>query len=48
MEQYRPTYNMVLEANDYTLIEFIKASFFRYQQHPEARRLPPLVPATGQ
>ncbi|MBC8051458.1 MAG: carboxypeptidase-like regulatory domain-containing protein [Sphingobacteriaceae bacterium] len=48
MEQYRPSYNFIVEANDYALISFINSSFQRYKKHPEANRLPPLVPASGQ
>ena len=47
MEQYRPSYNFVVAANDYELIEFIKSSFQRYKINPEANKLPPLVPAGG-
>lgn len=45
MEQYRPTYGFIIQANDYTLIEYIKSTFERYKRHPGANRLPPLVPA---
>ncbi|MGV3508031.1 MAG: hypothetical protein ACO1N7_01985 [Sphingobacteriaceae bacterium] len=48
MEQYRPSYFMVLEANDYDLIEFIKISFKQYQKQPGANRLPPLIETIGQ
>ena len=42
MQQYVPGYNFVIEANDYQLIGFIKASYQRYLQNPSANRLPPL------
>ncbi len=42
MLQYRPSYQFILEANDYSLINFIKASYGRYLQDPAAYRLPPL------
>lgn len=48
MEQYRPSYNFILDANDYVLIEFIKSSYQRYKKMPDANRLPPLNPAKGQ
>ena len=39
MQQYRPTYSFVIEANDYELITFIKTSYQRYLQNPSAHRL---------
>ena len=42
MLQYRPSYQFVLEANDYSFISFIKSSYNRYIQNPGAYRLPPL------
>ena len=42
MEQYRPSYSFVIEANDYQLITFIKTSYQRYLQNPGAYRLEPL------
>ena len=42
MEQYRPSYSFVIEANDYQLITFIKTSYQRYLQNPAAYRLEPL------
>lgn len=44
MQQYRPSYNFVIEANDYQLINYIKSSYQKYLQNPEAYRLPPLNP----
>ena len=44
MEQYRPSYYFVLEANDYSLIQFIQGSYQKYKRSPAANRLPPLVP----
>ncbi len=42
MQQYRPTYNFVLEANDYELVRFIQASYQKYLKNPAAYRLPSL------
>lgn len=42
MEQYRPTYNFILTASDYTLSIFIKNSYASYKRSPAAFRLPPL------
>ena len=42
IQQYRPSYNFVIEANDYDLIEFTKFSYRKYLQNPSAFRLPPL------
>ncbi|MDB5121375.1 MAG: hypothetical protein JWN56_2593 [Sphingobacteriales bacterium] len=44
MQQYRPSYYFILEANDYQLISFIKSSYQKYMQNPKAHRLPPLKP----
>lgn len=44
MQQYRPSYYFVLEANDYMLLEYIKTSFDRYKRFPGANKLPPLKP----
>lgn len=44
MQQYRPSYNFILEANDYQLIQFIKSSYLRYKANPAAFRLKPLKP----
>lgn len=44
MQQYRPSYYFVLDANDYSLIAYIKESYQRYEQNPAANRLPPLKP----
>lgn len=42
MQQYRPAYSFVLEANDYDMIRFIQEAYRRYLQNPGAYRLPPL------
>ena len=42
MQQYRPTYNFVLAANDYEMIRFIQGAHQRYLINPGAYRLPPL------
>ena len=43
MEQYRPSYYFILEANDYSLLKYIKESYKQYLKNPAAYRLPPLV-----
>ena len=47
MNQYRPSYYFILEANDYSLIKYIKDSYQQYLKNPAANRLPPLVPKKG-
>lgn len=42
MQQYRPSYNFVIDANDYQMIGYIKNSYQRYLQNPAAFRLQPL------
>lgn len=42
MQQYRPSYNFVLVANDYELLRFIQASYQMYLKNPAAHRLPAL------
>lgn len=42
MQQYRPSYNFVIEANDYELIRFIKGIYQNYLKNPAANRLPTL------
>lgn len=42
MQQYRPTYNFIISASDYTLSIFIKNSYASYKRSPAAFRLPPL------
>ena len=42
MQQYRPSYTFILEANDYDLLRFIQASYQKYLVNPDAYRLPPL------
>ncbi len=44
MQQYRPSYNFILQANDYVLIRYIKESYKQYLKDPEAYRFPPLEP----
>ena len=39
MQQYRPAYSFVLEANDYDMIRFIQESYRRYRQNHAAYRL---------
>ncbi|MBC7743990.1 MAG: hypothetical protein H7096_02725 [Flavobacterium sp.] len=42
MQQYRPSYNFAVEANDYQLIAYIKSAYQKYLQNPGAYRLAPL------
>ncbi len=44
MQQYRPTYNFIMEASDYELMDYTKACLELYRRNPAARRLPPLKP----
>lgn len=44
MQQYRPTYNFIMEASDYQLMTYTKACLEQYRLNPAARRLPPLKP----
>ena len=44
MQQYRPTYNFIMEASDYELLSYIKSAYSLYQKNPAAHRLPPLKP----
>ncbi|HEY0898629.1 MAG TPA: hypothetical protein VGD90_04805 [Sphingobacteriaceae bacterium] len=44
MQQYRPTYNFIMEASDYELLSYIKTAYGQYQKNPAAYRLPPLKP----
>jgi hypothetical protein len=43
IQQYKPSYNFAMEASDYEMIKFIKASHKKYLQNPAARRLPTLT-----
>ncbi|WP_316830435.1 hypothetical protein [Pedobacter aquatilis] len=42
MQQYRPTYQFVLEANDYAFNLFIRNAYRSYRINPQALRLPTL------
>lgn len=42
MQQYRPSYYFILQANDYALISYIKYSYQQYLKDPAAYRTPPL------
>ncbi|RZK41535.1 MAG: hypothetical protein EOO90_10885 [Pedobacter sp.] len=42
MLQYRPTYQFVLTASDYTFVQFVKNSYNSYKRNPAALRLPVL------
>ncbi len=43
MFKYRPPYYLVLNANDYDFIKYIRASYKRYLRNPAAFSLQPLV-----
>ncbi|MEY3678150.1 MAG: hypothetical protein RI924_291 [Bacteroidota bacterium] len=42
MQQYRPSYTFILEANEYELVRFIQVCYQQYLKNPAAYRLPPL------
>lgn len=42
MVQYRPTYQFVLTASDYSFVQFVKNSYASYKRNPAAFRLPQL------
>lgn len=42
MQQYRPTYQFVLDANDYAFNLFIRNAYRSYRMNPQALRLPAL------
>jgi hypothetical protein len=42
MRQYRPNYQFVLEANDYSFVASIRSNYTRFLEHPNSYRLPPL------
>ena len=42
MQQYRPTYQFVLNASEYAFIQFIKNSYASYKRNPAMFRLPVL------
>ncbi|WP_443937155.1 hypothetical protein [Pedobacter sp. MW01-1-1] len=42
MQQYRPTYDFVLEATDYAFNQFIKNAYRSYRLNPKALKLPEL------
>jgi hypothetical protein len=42
MRQYRPNYQFVLEANDYSFVESIRSNYRRFLENPGYYRLPPL------
>lgn len=46
MRQYRPSYQFILGADEYSLVFYIRSSYVKYRQDPAARRLPPLT-STG-
>lgn len=46
MEQYRPTYQFVLDATDYAFNLFIRNAYKSYRLNPKALRLPTLPPLT--
>ena len=44
MQQYRPSYYFILEANDYELISFIKENLKQYKKDPSANRVRLIIP----
>ncbi len=42
MLQYRPTYQFVLTASDYSFVQFLKSSYTAYKRNPAMFRLPKL------
>ncbi len=46
MIQYRPTYQFVLSASEYSFVQFIKNSYNSYKRNPAAFKLPKLPKIT--
>jgi len=46
MQQYRPTYQFVLDADDYAFNMFIRNAYKSYRINPKALQLPPLPKLT--
>ncbi|KQN34354.1 hypothetical protein ASE92_12160 [Pedobacter sp. Leaf41] len=46
MQQYRPTYQFVLDADDYAFNIFIRNAYRSYRMNPKALQLPPLPKLT--
>jgi hypothetical protein len=46
MQQYRPTYQFVLDATDYSFNMFIRNAYKSYSLNPKALQLPPLPKLT--
>ena len=46
MQQYRPTYQFVLDADDYAFSVFIRNAYKSYRLNPKALQLPPLPKLT--
>ncbi len=46
MQQYRPTYQFVLDATDYSFNMFIRNAYKSYRLNPKALQLPPLPKLT--
>lgn len=47
MLQYRPTYQFVLSASDYSFVQYVKNSFASYKRNPAMFRLPSLPKMTA-
>ncbi|MBY0243826.1 MAG: hypothetical protein K2Q03_00070 [Sphingobacteriaceae bacterium] len=45
MQQYRPTYNLALNADDYEFVQYVKNSYRSYRYNPTAFRLKKLTPS---
>jgi len=46
MQQYRPSYHFIMQANDYELGKYIQSSYRMYRKNPNAYRLQPLPRVT--
>lgn len=42
MQQYRPSYHFITQANDYELGKYVQSSYTMYRKNPNAYRLQPL------
>ncbi len=42
MQQYRPSYFFIQQANDYAMARYVQESYESYRKNPHAYRLPPL------
>lgn len=42
MQQYRPSYDFVLNASDYAFVVYLRNNYANYKRNPKAFKLPPL------